>query len=153
MLFFTLLLFFISLEVVFKCFIYILYDLVTFMFRERRDSMQPLTFWTRHPDLSGWTSGHGSTRPRYIWVWECQQTSSPYTQFWWRRWLFTHRKMTASMAVHVDGFWLKFLAVFIENEAKFWSQRINWSAVEALRLLNDDSEEDEFDLEIDYPDI
>ena len=26
------------------------------------------------------------------------------------------------------------------------------SAVEALRLLNDDSEEDEFDLEIDYPD-
>ena len=26
------------------------------------------------------------------------------------------------------------------------------SAVEGLRLLNDDSEEDEFDLEIDYPD-
>ena len=26
------------------------------------------------------------------------------------------------------------------------------SAVEAIRLLNDDSEEDEFDLEIDYPD-
>ena len=26
------------------------------------------------------------------------------------------------------------------------------SAVEALLLLNDDSEEDEFDLEIDYPD-
>ena len=61
--------------------------------------------------------------------------------------------MAASMAVPVDGFWLKFLAVFVKNEAKFWSQWISWSAVEALRLLNDDSEEDEFDLEIDYPDI